>query len=300
MGEPGGEGLDLCRDRLATGRSLRSPRWFDHLGETEQPLDEIDVPGPRCRGVGEEDRVVAEVAALELGPGPGLDPDVGDETIDCGPPAPPRIPSLPGVLVGLGWVGTYDGAVHLSPLGNGFAVGRIDCPVPGATIAVATDGTVWIGGDGWMRAEGLAHITAAGCALVDPRQVQSIDADPDGAVVVALEAGAEFKSDATAIATVESFAGGRWTALGSAPALAGSSLVAVSPTGEIWWVLADPVVEARGLGAGSGGLVHLEGGTWSRIVSGGHDWGPVSVSPDGRLWLAGPTGIYRIAPGRLP
>lgn len=213
---------------------------------------------------------------------------------------------------GTAWVGTYDGVVRITPVGRGFDVQAVDCPIPGATVAVASDGTVWVGGDGWAREPGLAHVIGGRCEAVDPRpdptsrgyEVRSIDTDPRGGVIVSVEEPLDgfvwFTSDAVVTSNVVRINDGHRSLLGQAVATSGSMWAAVAPSGDVWWAYGGPVVATPEVDSGPGGLARFDGEQWVQIITGGSEWDPISISPDGTVWFASPSAIHRIRADAQP
>jgi len=201
---------------------------------------------------------------------------------------------------GSAWVGTADGVVHITPTNGGFDVEQVDCPVPGRIVAVATDDTVWVVGGGWGFSAGLASVTGGACELVYLHDVYAAAAYPEGGVVVAYD---QANADGTYYSTVVRLRDGRQSLLAEAPANTGTTGVAVAPSGDVWWAYDDPVAAPAGDDGdgGPGGLVRLHGEERVQVVTGGQpEAGPISISPDGTVWFASSTAIYRILPDALP
>jgi RNA polymerase sigma factor (sigma-70 family) len=212
---------------------------------------------------------------------------------------------------GSAWVGTYAGVAHLTPAGSHITVRQIDCPVAGATVAAAIDGSVWVGGNGEVRQAGLAHVTDAGCEPVDPRpvatsrlyEVRSIAAEPQGSVLVSFDEpidGVDWSSgDASVTSSVVRLGHEQVWLLGSAVTRGGSTRVAASRRDDIWWAYDSPAVAPIDTLDGAGVLAHLEADRWTRVVTGVRGGLSVSIASDGTVWFAGPTGIHTIQPDPL-
>lgn len=188
---------------------------------------------------------------------------------------------------GTAWVGMAAGFVERVRLdGDALTAERVAGSTLGdiQTIAVAADGTVWAGcacTDG--GADSLARFDGHAWEVVHPVKgpgavgVSDIAIASDGDVWVAL---VQQPAGTSVIARLH---GSRWTTYTNADgAPDGVGSLAVAADGTVW--------------AAGSGLTRFDGRTWT-VFQPNHWFGPISTAPDDTVFVAGPSGLHRLAPG---
>ena len=156
-----------------------------------------------------------------------------------------------------------------------------------SSLAVARDGTVWAGSDGFFagKTRGLARYDGQRWERVRPLgavdvAVTDIEAAANGDVWVRFDSGKVARFDGTG-----------WTLFGAddgLPTLPDTLIadLAIGPDGTVWVPTQD-------------GLARFDGERWT-VSHRGVGFGPVSVASDGTVWVTGPSGIQRISTADAP
>jgi hypothetical protein len=189
---------------------------------------------------------------------------------------------------GTAWFGLYGGGVERVRLDGRAFTAALVAPLPGggdvSTIAVGGDGTVWAGAsnsDG-SGSHTLARFDGRAWEIVDPvprtAWVNDIAVAPDGDVWVALAVQKEASDDRIVIGRLH---GSRWTTWDETDGVPRwVSSLAVAPDGSVW--------------TAGGGLGHFDGRAWSTVQP-DRGFGPISVAPDGTVFVGGPSGLQRLS-----
>jgi hypothetical protein len=199
---------------------------------------------------------------------------------------------------GTAWAGGDTQAiVRLAASGDGFEVREISCPVGATSLAIATDGSVYLGDFAYTRLfPGLARYDGRSCAKLDPLgdgstpDVVGLAAHPDGGVVALLlgrlpgyPGGGRWSSHLVQVD------GGRSTTIEEMPSVDGAWGFTVASDGGIW----------RG-SPSRPGLERFDGRRWATVIDGVEIFGPIAVAPDGAIYFGGPSGLQRYVPPTEP
>ena len=184
---------------------------------------------------------------------------------------------------------------HLVPDGAGFEVRRVDCPLSPAAMAIAGDGTVYLGDIGYSSVTpGLARVEGRSCEMVDlrtaggPPAVTAVVPDPRGGVVV------------EALATLPEAPGGDpWH--GYLLHVDGAEVSVITDLGEVDGSNRPQYVDGVGRVwlsrvVSKPGIEAVDGTRRARLLDGVDIAGPLSVAPDGSVFLIGFGGVYRWIP----
>lgn len=190
---------------------------------------------------------------------------------------------------GTAWAGLADaGIVGLRT--DGTAPRAVLCPNGSMSIAVAADGTVWVGSFAYAGHPGLARFDGRTCETVDPlhdggrHEVTGLAADPAGGLVALLLEGLGDGGGSSGWSShLVRLDGTRWAVLEEQAKVDGAYSIMFTPSGELW---------RADLRAGSG-LARLVDGRWVTVAD-VEVAGPVSVAPDGTAWVWTSSGVARL------
>lgn len=188
---------------------------------------------------------------------------------------------------GTAWAGTGSSIVGLRL--DGSPPRTVDCPNGSWTIAVTTDGSVYVGAWPWVGRPGLAQSDGRTCERVDPLgdgldvEVGEVHADPTGGLVAVFSGPGNPDGSGPATIYLARLDGTRWTVVDESDTWPVG--VSVSPSGEIW--RAGPAVDPT--------WERFDGERWIPVVTGVPALGPPSITADGTLWFLGPSGVYRVS-----
>jgi hypothetical protein len=141
---------------------------------------------------------------------------------------------------------------------------------------------------------GLARFDGRTCESVDPigdgRGVEVLDlaADPDGGLIATMFRGPTSTPGSGNVYAnyLARYDGTRWTILDQFdyPVVHGLRGIA-APSGDQVWRLGHAADVA---------LERFDGQRWEPVVTGFFTTGPLSIAPDGTVWLVGPSGLQRL------
>jgi len=186
------------------------------------------------------------------------------------------------------WAGGGSGIVGLRL--DGSPRRTVACPNGSWTIAVTTEGSIYVGAWEYVGKPGLARFDGRTCERVDPLgdgrtvDVTELHADASGGLVAVMS-----HRDGSGLATsyLARLDSTRWTVLEEHAEdwymLYGN--VSLSPSGEIW--RAGPAVNPT--------WERFDLERWIPVVTGVPALGPPSIAADGTLWFLGPSGVYRVS-----
>ena len=183
------------------------------------------------------------------------------------------------------WASTGSGPIHVSRSGDQLVRSNVKCPIWGTyDLAVADDGVVFGGGNGYSSGEGLVSIDDQGCEIVYPLgdgidyAVGALLRDPLGGVVAVLyEPGStDFSVDPWVMIRYD---GTNWAVLrrGRDPAES-----VIGPDGEAWRIGWDVIVPVDDLA--------FDPDLFPTIDR------PLSIAPDGTIWYSDVTGVKSVMP----
>lgn len=192
--------------------------------------------------------------------------------------------------------------VHLVETDGRPSTTTAECREWGSSMAVAVDGSVWVGQGGGWGFGGLSRYDGSSCRDVDlpgPTDVAAVQADPTGGVVIMVPGAGAGISDDLSHYTVLRSDGGEWSTLRELLVSGyAADVMVVGGDGRVW--VAD-VATVAGDGQPARlepGIKRYEDGAWRTVTTA--DMGSrLSVAPDGTLWLVGSSGIERIDADQL-
>ena len=188
---------------------------------------------------------------------------------------------------GTAWAGRGSSIIGLRL--DGSPPRTVDCPNGSSTMAVTTDGAIYVGAWPWVGVPGLARFDGRTCERVDPLgdgltvEVGEVHADPTGGLVAVFSGPGRLDGSGPATIYLARLDGARWTVLEESDTWPVG--VSVSPSGEIW--RAGPAVDPT--------WERFDGERWIPVVTGVPALGPPSIAEDGTLWFLGPSGVYRVS-----
>ncbi len=162
----------------------------------------------------------------------------------------------------------------------------VTCPNGAMFMAVASDGSVYVGQFGYSGTPGLARFDGRTCEKVDPLgdglgvDVVALAGDTGGGLVARL-----FRGGGPWTSYLAQFDGARWTVLEEQAGVGSvTGDISVSPSGQVWRAGAAP----------ASGIERFDGRGWIPVVAGVAASAPISIAPDGTVWFSGGTAIQRI------
>ena len=190
---------------------------------------------------------------------------------------------------GTAWAGDGSGIVGLRL--DGSPPRRVACPNGSWSMAVTTEGSIYVGAWGWVGRPGLARFDGRTCERVDPLgdgltvEVSELHADPTGGLVAVVSRQRNPDGSGPATSYLARLDGTRWTVLEEHTDdwYMLYSNVSLSPSGEIWraGLAVFPTWE------------RFDGERWIPVVTGVPALGPPSIAEDGTIWFIGPSGVQR-------
>ena len=195
---------------------------------------------------------------------------------------------------GTAWAGAGSGIVGLRL--DGSPPRTVVCPNGSWSIAVTTDGSIYVGAWAYVGKPGLARFDGRTCERVDPLgggrtvDVTEVHADPTGGLVAVMS---HRDGSGPATSYLARLDGTRWTVLEehSDDWYMLYSNVSLSPSGEIW---------RAGKAAGDPTWERFDGERWIPVDLGVSALWPPSIAADGTLWFVGPSGVQRLRAEDVP